>query len=568
MSGKDRRSYLSATNLNQALLDYCSDNFETRIEMIVDIEKPGGDYIRASDRNKYVGNKFYQALLKFPTITRTLGEWLSPTLQFSTIQLELNNSDGRFNKYLPGGAEYNSFIGKKIVVKIGLAEQETTYQTIFRGKITDVGGFSRSTYSVTFIARDNYEQFSVVFPNTALSRSVYPNLDDGVAGKTLPVIYGDFTTGLDPDPAIIPAYVLNGNDPNVVGGTRSNLQLRIAAHDLLYFDANNVYLSKGDFFYQCPVSDVVNVASNNNYFEIKQNTSNKWAANEHYNFEKGDVILVRVKGKNLGSYNDNIIAQAKDILTTYGGASPSDFDSNWDTYRDKSTPAKSAIKSIKSRIWEDEPKPVIEYVLSLLEQVRLEAFIDNELKLKINSLHFEDWQPSPSFTIKNWDIVEKTLKPKTDEKNNFNRAQATFDFHPNRNEQAKKSHLFHNQDSYNQIGKFISKKISFPNLYIESDVEYQLIEILRISSSLFEIIEFSATWRSLLLDVGSFISLNVEIGSTVYNNVPCMIRTKGYDPQGITIPLELWSMQLLPFPGYNPGYNGTVGGHLQNIIQE
>jgi len=41
MSGKDRRPYLTASVLDQALLDACADNFETKIEMVLEIEKPG-----------------------------------------------------------------------------------------------------------------------------------------------------------------------------------------------------------------------------------------------------------------------------------------------------------------------------------------------------------------------------------------------------------------------------------------------------------------------------------------------------------------------------------------------
>ena len=570
MSSKDRRPYLTATVLDQALLNACADNFETRIEMVVDIELPGGGFIHASDRNKYVGGTFYEALLTFPTISRTVGEWLSPALQFSTVTLELSNADGRFNKYLPGGTDYNSFIGRSIEVKIGLSEVESTYSKIFSGKITEVGGFSRSTYSVTFIARDNYEKFSATFPRTALSRSVYPYLEDNYAGKILPVIYGDWTVSLDPDQAVIPVYILNGLDPAVISGpeaSRLNIRCRVAEHDLTFFDTTKVYLFKSDIWWNVPSADII-LDSNNNTFQIDQHTSHSWYDGQKYLYEKGDQFFCVVKGKDLGAYDDNIIAQAKDILLTYGGVLPSECDSNWETFRDKSSPAQSNIAGIKSRIWENEPKPVIEYVLSLLEQVRLEAFIDKNLKIKINSLHFESWNPSPSFTVKNWDIVQKSFRPKTDERNNFNRAQGTFDFHPNRNEQAQTSPIFKNEDSFAQIGRYISKTIGFPNLYILSDVQNQVKEILRISSSLFEIIDCSLTWRSLLLDVGDFVFLNIDIGSIVYENVPAMIRTKGYDPQGIQIPTTFWSLQLLPFPGYDPGFSGTVGGYDQNIIQE
>jgi hypothetical protein len=568
MSGKDRRSYLSATVLDQALLNNCADNFETRIEMVVDIERPGGGYIHASDRNKYVGGTFYEALLVFPTITRTVGEWLSPTLQFSTITLELSNADGRFNEFLPGGANYNSFIGRSMTVKIGLAEQAPTYMTIFSGKITEVAGFSRGTYSVTFIARDDYEALNVTFPKTSLSRSVYPDLDDSTAGQILPVIYGDFTTALDPDPAIIPVYVLNGGSANVLGGTRDNVKVRIAEHDLSYLDTANVYYFKSDVYYLVPSADIVNVAVSNNYFEIKQNTANLWLEGAAYLYNKDDKFYVRVKGKDLSGYDDNIVWQARDILMTQAGALSGDFSYNWASYRDKASPAQSAISLIKSRIWENEPKPAMEYVLSLLEQVRLEVFVDKDLNLKINSLHFEDWDASPYYTVKNWDVVEKTLKPKTDERNNFNRCQATYDFHPNRNEQARVSSVFNNADSFTQIGRFISKRIGFPNLYIDTDVDYQVVEILRMSSSLFETVECSLTWRSLLLDVGDFVFLNIEIGSVIYENVPAMVRSKGYDPSGIQIPISFWSMQLLNFPGYTPSYGGIVGGYNQTIVEE
>lgn len=570
MSSQNRRPYLTATVLNQVLLDQCADNFETRIEMVVDIQKPNGTYIYASDRNKYVGGTFYEALLKFPVISRTVGEWLAPVLQFSTLNLEVSNADGRFNEFLPGGASYDSFIGRSVQVKIGLAEQASTYITIFDGKITEVGGFSRSTFSVTFIARDNYDKFSVTFPRTTLSRSIYPNLDDSVVGKILPVIYGDFTTSLDPSPAIVPAYVLNGADPLLVSpshGLRPNVQLRVSDNDLSFFNTSGVYLYRSDVFYNCPAADVI-LGAGNKIFQIDQDTSHSWVDSKKYLYEKGDQFFVQVRGKDLGAYDDNIIAQAKDILLTYGGALSTDFASNWDTYRDKSSPSQSNIAGLKSRIWENEPKPVMEYVLSLLEQVRLEAFIDKNLKLKINSLHFEDWVANPSFDVKNWDIVEKTFKPKTDERNNFNRAQGTFDFHPNRNEQAQTTAIFKNDASFNQVGKFISKRIGFPNLYVRTDVENQLKEILKLSSSLFEIVDASLTWRALLLDVGDWLTLNVEIGSVLYDNVPALIRTKGYDPLGVQIPVQLWSMQLLPFPGYTPGYSGTVGGYNAIITQE
>ena len=566
MSGKDRQLYKTATVLDQAFLDWCHDNLETKLEMIVEIQTPLGT-IYASDRNKYVGSTFYESLCNFPLISRTLGEWLAPDIQFSSLTLELSNADGRFNKFLPGGANYDAFIGKTLVVKLGLDDNATTYFPIFNGKITDIGGISRSVMSMTFIARDKYDELSVAFPVHSFNTAEYPNIEDAIRGKAIPIIYGDYTVNLDPDKAVIPAYVVNGADANVIGGTRTNLQLVISDNANRVFDTTNVYLFKSDTYYLVAPADVGLVSVNKNAFQIQQN-SVAWYDGAVYLYSAGDVFVVRMKGKDLGAYSENIVWQARDLLITYGGLVSGDFDANWATYRDKSTPAQSSISTVKSRLWENDPKPLITYVLSMLEQVRLEAFVDRNLMLKLNSLHFEDWPSSITHVLRNYDIGEGTLVTKIDEKNNINRFKASYDFHPHRSELAFITTGYKNTLSITQVQKTISKSVTFPNLYILSDVRYQTIEILRLSSSIFETVNVTLTWRSTLKDLGDFVLLDIAIGATIFSNVPAMIRDIGYDPQGLKIPVTLWSMQLVPYPGYVPGYTGTVGGYAATITEE
>ena len=648
MSGKDRRRYLTETVLDQEFLDWSADNLETKLEMIAEIDTPTGT-IYASDRNKYVGSTFYEALLQFPTISRTVGEWLVPTVQFSNIKLELSNVDGRFNDILPQGANFSPLVGRQVTIKVGLDDIASTYKTIFSGFITEVGGVQRSVKSMTLVARDKYDELNKDFPRVVLTRDSNPKLGSDVVGAYLPVIYGDWTVSLDPDPAAVPSIVLNGGDPFIdfedrevtvsisspavftrenhnldngdvinlstdgslptglndstdyyvinraddtfqvstspggsavntsgsqsgthsfapaPGESRVNVALRISENDLVSFDTSNVWLSRSDSFYKVPSSEVVNVGGGNKTFEVVQdNAGALWVEGAEYLYEQGDIFLVRVKGKTLSGFDDNIVEQARDILITYGGLASGDFDASWDTFRDKSTPAQSSIATIKSRIWENEPKPIITFALSLLEQVRLEAFIDRNLKLKISSLHFEDFDASPSHKIRNWDVAKDTFKPKLNDRNNFNRARGNYDFHPNRNENAKATAIFVNPAATKEI----SKQIAFPNLYIQSDVENQLKEILKIASALFESSEVTLTWRSLLVDIGDFVSLDVKIGSTQFDGVPAKIRQVSYDPKGPSIPIVVWSNALLPFSGYEPGYSGTIGGYNATIEQE
>lgn len=571
MSGRDRQRYLTETVLDQEFLDWSHDNLENRLEMVCDIETPSGT-IHASDRNKYVGGTFYEALMTFPVIGRTIGEWLAPEIQFSTLTIELSNADGRFNNLLPGGADYDSWVNREIEVNMGLAEQSATYTRIFKGTITDIGGVKRSVKSITLLARDNYDRLSTTFPNQVLTKDAFPDIEDDKAGMVLPVIYGDFTVALEPSPAIVPSFVVNGADPDVIGGPLNNVDCIISENDLSLFDNTKVYLLKNEAYLLVPSSEITNVGAGNKRFEVRQNTATLWAddngASVAYLYQTGDQFFVRVKGKDLGAYDDNLVAQAKDLLLTYGSVVSGDLDANWDTYRDKATPSQSAIVNIKSRVWRQEKTPLIQFVLSMLEQVRLEAFIDRDQQIRLNSLHFEDFVASPTFTLKNWDIVKESFSPQLDERNNFNRAQGAYDFHPDLNENARATALFRNQASITQISKEISKQIVFPNLYVETDVEAQLTEILRMASSMFEIIDLQATWRSLLQDIGDFVSIDVKIGSAQFEMVPAMIRNIGYDPNGLKIPMRVWAFQMCPFPGYVPAFPGTVGGYSATIDKE
>src|SRR3990172_3189538 len=88
--------------------------------------------LHLSDRNKFVGQYFYEARLVFPIIKRTVGEFLSTEIEFSNLSLEINNADQKFNRLLPAGIDYDGWIGKSVAVKLGLRDVAATYKEIFR----------------------------------------------------------------------------------------------------------------------------------------------------------------------------------------------------------------------------------------------------------------------------------------------------------------------------------------------------------------------------------------------------------------------------------------------------
>lgn len=573
----DRRPFLAASTITQSLLDEMASNLNSQIELVVDVTAPDGSIIRASNRNKYIDGVFYYAILEnVPPTSKTLGEWLQAGLDFSSITIELLNVDGRFNKYAPGGIYFSDWTGLSLIVRIGLADVGASYQDIFKGFVTDVGGFGRSQRAIKIIARDRYDSLNTSFPTAIFDNTEYPDIEDSFIGTIIPLIYGDYATPTR-TPAMIPTFPVNTADLDVIGGPsgddplkRNNIQMVISINDNRSFDDARVfYRASENNYILVPSSEITAVSVGKNSFEIKQNSA-LWVPEPDgsggtldaiYLFSSGDEFFCCVEGKEVGGigFDNCSVGIVKDILKTYGGVVESDFDANFETYRLKNTPTQSAIANIPMRAWVQEQQSVLEYTLQLFEQVRLEYFIERVgQKIKINAIHFEDINTSSSIKLNNWDVQRNSLDISTSDTHFINQAQAEFDFNPALDGNNFKSEFYENTASITAT-KLVARSIQYPNLYIKSDAVNQVVETLRLSSSNFEILTFTTSSRALIQDLGQFIIFNLRIGSTSFDNVPCQIRNMTYQSSG-AIALTVWSYLATPFPGYNSGSAGIVGG--------
>jgi len=581
---RNRKEYLIATVLDQGLLDRCHDNLTNQIEMVAEISVPSvssfpNNIIYVSDRNKYVGEHFYEARTNFPVINRSIGEFLSPSVEFSSLKLEINNADGKFNEILPGGVNYRGMLNQTVRVRLGLRDQESTYTTIFSGAVTDIGGFGRDVSSFFIIARDKFDIMKAKFPNKTFNSTTYPDVSDTIEGQNLPIIYGDWTVELNPATgASIPAFPVNGFHADVIAGTR-NVELVISENLNTFFDSTSVTLIRGDNAIAFDVSDIVFVAAGKNSFQIIQNGTTvipDAGPGVPYKFEDGDVFLCRVKGKDVSTggptHDDNVVAIARDVLLTYGGVLSGDFDSiSWDFYRDKFDGAapQDSIRDIKGRLWLQEQQEALTVSLSLLEQVRAEAFINRNQKIQISSLHFTSFATATSkLTVRNWDIERESFKPRIDLRNNINRAKGYFNYLPDLDDNFYRTNFFKNQAAIDQVDKTLEKGLVFPNLYIRSDVNNQVKEVLRITSGFFEEVEVTQTWRSLLLEISDFVTMDVTIGSAVFNAIPCLIRSIGYSSKGLKLPIKYWSFMSMPYSGWAGVGGGIVAGSTATIEEE
>lgn len=577
MGSSNRLEHLTAMTLDQGVLDRMQDACTFGLVLVADVETPAG-FLRISDRHGYVGSTFYKAVTNFPVIRRTLGEWLNPSLELSEISLDISNVDGWLNHLLPGGEDFEGWVNKSITVRLGLRDVAATFFTIFYGFVTDDGGVSRDRIKLTLTARDQFDRLKKKYPSTSLTKTTYPDLEDDLQGVIIPVIYGDYTVEINEAGASVPAFVLNGADVDVLAGTE-DVQLIISENDNLLFDTAFVYVQRSDVFWLFDSAEIT-AGAGNRFFTIAQggnisatvidpDTGTPTPETQTYQYQTGDKFWCRVKGKDLGAYSDNMIWIVRDILINHGGVDAGDLAANWTTLRDKASPPESALANIKGRQLRQEPEAVITEALQLLEQVRVEMHIDNDLKWRLRTLHFEDFPDPDTIThvIRNWDIKEGSFKPiMGDEAKTFwNRAKADYNFDPVLNANSRQTPTFRNQNAIDQQGKEISEKPVFPNLYIETDVINQLKEMLKLASAQTEHIDVVLTPRSVKKDLGDFVLVNVQLGATVIENRPAMIRTLGYD--GIELPCRLWDFTLLNYPGYT-GPAGTVGGYNADIEQE
>lgn len=580
----NRRVYETTTALDQAFLDEAHDNLENRLVFVARIFHPNRE-IKVSDRNVYSGGDFFEARAIFPVVQKTIGDFLQNVLEFSEVTIEINNSDSTFNDLMPGGSNYVSWVGVRVSIEVGVTEDVNNFFTIFDGFVSKDAGFSRTVKSFTLKARDKFEDVNnQTFPTQTFNIGTYPDISDDLGGKLIPIVWGDWTTDVNPSGSI-PALVVNSvatgiEDVNNDGtGGTVDIRVKICSNALDTLDTTKVYLKRGEQIYLMDSADIHSVSGDKTEFSIRNlNTATQAVTQVEGNpfvYKQSDKFFVRCIAflqTQLSALYRNPLQIALDIMKTYGGVLDAEIDSSWSTVTAKTSPPENAIQNYLARAYVDDEENVLEYANSLAGQAGCEIFVNKDGLFALRTLHLEDFEQNPSFILKNEDVEKGTFVPEIDERTNRNRLAGTYNFLPDIGEVASQSRYYRNQASIDQLGgRIISDRLNFPNLYSRTQVEYRVQEALRLTSAFAEFPVFNATWRSLLLDIGDFIAIDVKIGSCQFDQVPCMIREKGYDPNGLKIPLKVWSFMLIPFGGIGgyPGQgNGIVGGDSANIIQE
>lgn len=522
--------------------------------------------LRFSDRPKYVGGTYYHGRASFPDIKRTIGELVAPSIQFSEMAIELNNVDGFYNRYLVGGDAYFSFIGARLVVKVGLRDTAGTYFTMFDGFVPDEEGFNVEREQITIRARDKADALNRGTGLPTINLTDFPSAPQESLGKIIPMALGEWDVGYNVDAETGSIKVENGGiHYDVITDAPSN-----------FYGGLKGYPVGGGYFvfsigtYTPDTITAVHVKRGNNIIPVTfnpnaVNTAGYWSVEVAsymkvgggtlpYLPQDGDIAMIGVKIPYApGKYN-NPIELAEQILMTLGDVQAGDFDSaSWTALKTKSSPVQSAMTTTKMRVWigEDDDK-ILEYTLQHLEQVRVEMYWDRNQKVALRSMHPEDFPSQGSFRFEQIYLDEESLKVDADQRNFFNRALANYAFTPILGKTQLQTPTRKNQNSIDKSGKDVLKAVDLPSLYVDTDAQNQLDEFVRFYSTGHEYVTVNAAWPTLLRDLGEIIMLVYRVGSIDYDARPMKIRDIVFKPSNGSFSFKLLGFANFPYTGNAP----------------
>lgn len=570
-SDRRRNAYLDATALSQDMLDETFLGGENQIEAVGVLTKTVGETtytLRFATFPKYVGDNYYEGRATFPQVQRTLGELQAPTLQFSQFEVVLDNQDGFYNAYLPEGADYFSPIGARLVISIGLRDVASSYITVFDGFVPEQDGFEVDRQTITIRATDKFNDLNRRSPLPFVTEDDFPDAPTDVLGKIIPFVLGDWEAGFD---VADDAGTISVNDG------MANVNVKTARAGNFYGGVVGYFVGGGFFVFSIGTytPDAITacyIRRGENLMQVDfnatpQNTAGYWSVEvtalqvdpsgtTAYQYQTGDVAVIAVKVPyDTGKYS-NAIEIAEQMLFTLAGKSSGDLDTAaWDALKAKSTPAPSDMTTLKARKWIGEEKDsVLDLVLSSLEEVRVEMWVNLAGLITLSTLHPEDF-PAPAAAAARIDaleIDEETLKVSADERTFFNQANLNYAFTPVTKRTMLATSQFKNQTSIDKSGKRVIKTIDAPSLYVEADAVNQLKEFLRFYSTGLMFVKATVSWIHLRRDLAEFVAFNYDTGSVSYSEAPMMTRELSIDLLTAAVTFRLLSLANFSYAGYSP----------------
>ena len=268
-----------------------------------------------------------------------------------------------------------------------------------------------------------------------------------------------------------------------------------------------------------------------------------------------------------GDVSENPGFQAKDLIQTFTSRSYFDFNINWNFI------ATSNLTEFRSRFVVNNDDQVISFVSDLLQQYNTELYLEG-IQYSIFVNDFDNYT-TEGFLITERDIQLGSFKPQKQPKQYFNSSDALFRFLPSSN-RSRRSKTLTSPDGVAFASREVFRTFRLPSVWQEANANQIMATRIRQSVPEPEILKFTVSFRSILLQPTQFINLLYAddqggfcaAGSTEsqrrYINIPGYIREISYNLRDMTMDLEVWSLGDTFFGDYFP--NGPIVGGADSEI--
>lgn len=184
---------------------------ENQLELVTSVGT-----MKFADRPKYVGHTYYEGrVVSLPSAERAMPELLSAGVELSQCTLRVANLDGLYTNFLPGGADYTTFIGYPVTIEMCLRNEENSKRPIFQGIVSHENGVSFSTQEITFKFRDQLDFLNNKIPLESITKEVYQGAPEESIGKLIGLAFGDWTANWE--------WIENGTFSYSIGAANVNV---------------------------------------------------------------------------------------------------------------------------------------------------------------------------------------------------------------------------------------------------------------------------------------------------------------------------------------------------------
>lgn len=140
--------------------------------------------------DEYGIGRAYDAIAGLSEVEASMGEMFEGKWNRSDYSFTIDNYDGRFNPYMPGGPQYTTFALREVNVYFGFGEENEKNILVFSGVSNLNNGVSEEDEKLQITAYDISYLYNIPAQLNTFSNGI---MDKDYEGEPIPIIFGNYT---------------------------------------------------------------------------------------------------------------------------------------------------------------------------------------------------------------------------------------------------------------------------------------------------------------------------------------------------------------------------------------